>query len=199
MYGKKLEQVSQFKYLGRILTDTDDDTAAITNQLKKARQQWNAIARILKRKGANAMTMAKFYMAIVQAVLLYGADSWVISARNMQRLRAFHDLALRHVTGRHIRKNQDGTWQYPDHESLQWKCGLFDIETYIKRRRGTLRKYLKEYRPELLEEAAKTKPASKNVNKILWWNQNYITKDEMTKKTNFWKKKSKTGGLGSIQ
>ena len=138
-------------------------------------------------------------MAVSQVVLLCGANSWVISTSNEQKLKAFHNRALRHMTSRHIKKNQDGTWQYPDHESLQWKCGLFDIETYIKRRRGTLRKYLEEYRPELLEEAAKTKPASKNVNKILWWNQNYITKDEMTKKKFFWKNKSKTGGLGSIQ
>ena len=117
----------------------------------------------------------------------------------MQKLKAFHNRALRHMTSRHIKKSQDQTWHYPNHESLQWQCNLFDIETCIKRRRGTLQKCSEEFRPELLEEATKTRPASKNVNKILWWKQDYITKDGMTKKTNFWKKKSKTGGLGSIQ
>ena len=72
--GQKLEKVSEFKYLGRILTDNDDDTRAIDHQIKRARQQWNCIAKILKREGTNSMTMAKFYMAVVQAVLHYGSD-----------------------------------------------------------------------------------------------------------------------------
>ena len=141
------------------------------------------------------MTMAKFYMAVVQAVLLYGADSWVITTQNWQKLRAFHNRALRHMTGRHITKNQDGTWKYPCHVDLQWQCGLFNIETYVERRRGTLRKYLEEFRPALLKEAMQTKTASRNANKILWWKQKYITKDEMTKKTNFWKKNKKLGSI----
>ena len=189
VYGKKLEQVSEFKYLGRILTDNDDDTKAIEGQLKKARQQWNSISRILKREQANAMCMAKFYMAVVQAVLLYGADSWVITDKNWTKLRTFHNRALRYMTGKHITKNEDGTWEYPCHTDLQWKCGLFNIETYVERRRGTLRKYLTDNRGELLEEAMQTRKPARNANKILWWEQKFITKEEMTTKTNFWKKK----------
>lgn len=192
MYGTKLEQVGEFKYLGRILTDNDDDTKAIDNQLKKARQQWDAISRILKREGANAMTMAKFYMAVVQAVLLYGADSWVITEKNWKKLRSFHNKALRHMTGRHIIKDSEDNWQYPCHVDLQWQYGLFSIETYIERRRGTLRKYLEENRKNLLDEAFQTRTPVRNPNKILWWNQKYITKEEMTEKTNFWKKKRQT-------
>ena len=112
--------------------------------------------------------MAKFYMTVVQAVLLYGADSWTITKRNWKRLQAFHNRALRYMTGQHIRKGADGVWTYPNHESLEKKCGLFPIETYIKRRRGTLRKYLEENRKELLEEALDSKPPSKNSSKILW-------------------------------
>ena len=109
-----------------------------------------------KREGANSMTMAKFYMAVVQAVLLYGADSWVISKRNWSKLRAFHNTALRYMTGQHIKKKADGTYKYPCHKDLQWKCGLFSIETYIERRRGTLNKYMEENQSKLMEEARRT-------------------------------------------
>ena len=135
------------------------------------------------------MTIAKFYMAVVQAVLLYGSDSWVISDRNWSKLRAFHHKALRYTTNEHIKKTQDGKFEYPCHEDLQWKCGLFSIETYIQRRRGTLHKYLEENRGELMEEARQTTKPARNANKKLWWEQSYITKEEMTQKTNFWKKK----------
>ena len=40
----------------------------------------------MKREGANAKTMAKFYLAVVQAVLLYGSESWTIKKRDWRRL-----------------------------------------------------------------------------------------------------------------
>ena len=44
----------------------------------------NSIAKKMKREGADAVCMAKIYLAVVQAVLLDGADSWVLSDRNMK-------------------------------------------------------------------------------------------------------------------
>ena len=94
MNGQKLEKVSEFKYLGRILTDDNNKTKATNYQIRRAQQQWNCIAKILKQKGANAMTIMKFYMAEAQAVLLYSLDSWVILDRNWSKLWAFHNKAL---------------------------------------------------------------------------------------------------------
>ena len=89
-------------------------------------------------------------MTIVQAVLLYGADTWVVSKRNMDSLRSFHKRAMRYMTGLHIRKGEGDVWEYPDSEETREKCGLWDIEVYIQRRRGTLKKYLTRYRAQLL-------------------------------------------------
>ena len=52
-----------------------------------------------------------------------------------------------------------------------------------------------ENRVELVEEAAQTTTPARNPNKILWWNQKHMNKEEMTKKTNFWKKKWKNGAM----
>jgi hypothetical protein len=72
-----IENVKEFKYLGRILQSNDKDMAAVTNNLQRARTKWGQIGRILSRKGANPRSMATFYKAIVQSVLLYGSESWV--------------------------------------------------------------------------------------------------------------------------
>ena len=125
-------------------------------------------------------------MAVVQAVLLYGADSWTITDRNWNRLESFQKRAVRYMTGQHIRKNGDGTWTYPNHEILEKECGLFPINTYIKRRRGTLQKYIEDYRGELLERAIGSKVPARNSNKILWWKQGFISKEEMKNMKNFW-------------
>ena len=38
--GEEIERVREFKYLGRILTDNDDDTKCIDSALAKTRRQW---------------------------------------------------------------------------------------------------------------------------------------------------------------
>ena len=80
------------------------------------------------------------------------------------------------MTGDHIRKNQNGDWEYPHHEGLEKKCQLFPIDTYIKWRRGTLWQYLESNRKDLIKEVKKLTAPSKNNNKILWWKQPHISK-----------------------
>ena len=78
--------------------------------------------------------MARFYLAVVQAVLLYGADSWALTQRDMKFLTAFHHRAIRFMTGQHIKKINDKEWFYPNHgellksvvwwkSSTMWKLG----------------------------------------------------------------------------
>ena len=112
----------------------------------------------MKREGGNAKMMARFYMTVVQAVLLYGVDSWTVTKAR----------AVRYMTGNRIRKRVDGSWEYPNHEELERECGLFQMDTYIRGRRGTLRKYLENEGKELLEEAMDSVPPSKTPNKVLW-------------------------------
>ena len=115
--GIEIERVHYFKYLGRIMTDNDSDTMCIDANIKKARQQWFSISKILKREGANAVCMARFYITVVQSVLLYGSESWSIDQKNMIKLQSFHNRALRYMTGSHIRKYGE-EWNYPEHENF---------------------------------------------------------------------------------
>ena len=107
--GKQIERVREFKYLGQIISEDDDDLKCIESQIKKARSRWWRMAKILKHEGANARVMAKFYIATIQAILLYGSKSWVLTKKNLQKLNSFHLRAIQHMTGEHIRKKQDDT------------------------------------------------------------------------------------------
>ena len=61
--------------------------------------------------------------------------------------------------------------------NLQKKCGLFSIEEYVERRRGTLWEYLEANRKKMMEEASETERHCRDVNKVLWWNQRFKDKD----------------------
>ena len=63
--------------------------------------------------------MARFYMAIVQAVLLYGADSWALSAADNLKLDRFHKRAVRHMMGCHIQKDSQDNWSY---QTMRYFC-----------------------------------------------------------------------------
>ena len=175
----------EFRYLGRIYTNNDDDTRYILDNLDRAQKRWNSIAKILKRESADAVCMAKIYPAVVQAVLLYGADSWVVSDRNMKRLWSFHRRALRYMMGDHMKKDGDGVCEYPDHEELEKQCGLFGIEVYLERR-GTLWKYLVENKGDLLREVEVTGIHYGDINKKLWWEQKWMDKEAMKELKYFW-------------
>ena len=155
-------------------------------QLRKCEETIELCGKILKEEGANTRCMAKFYITIVQAVLLYGADSWVINRRDMNRLQSFHNRAARYLTNEHIRKGEGDTWKYPDHKKLLKKCRLLPIEKYIERRRGTLRTYLEENRKELMDETKDVRKHCKDVHKILWWEQEWTTKKGLGEYTKEW-------------
>ena len=172
--------------MGRIINDDDNDSICIQQNLQRARGKWNRLAKILKREGADAIIMSRFYLTVVQAVLLYGADSWTVKKKDLLKLRSFHRRATRYMTGKHIRKKGEEEWDYPDHEILLKKCRLFPIDVYLERRRGTLREYLTTYRSNLLDQALKTKTDCRNTHRVLWWNQSWMTKRDVQNLNNLW-------------
>jgi hypothetical protein len=75
-----LENVTEYKYLGRPLSSDDSDNAAVSLNISKATRTWfGTMYRILSSDGADSKTMAHFYLAMVQAKLLYGFETWVLS------------------------------------------------------------------------------------------------------------------------
>ena len=99
-YRKKMQSVTEFCYLGRILTSTDDDWPAVARNLRKARVTWVRLARILGREGADPKVSHNFYIAVTQQVLLFGAETWVLTKSMEAALDAFQGRVARRLTGR---------------------------------------------------------------------------------------------------
>jgi len=144
--GVESERVSSFRYLGRILDENDDDSHALTRQLARARARWGRMASVLRSKGVNTRAMGYFYRAVVQAILLYGSETWVLTNCQLKRLSNFHARVARYLAGRHIQQNEDGTWVQPPTTNVLEEAGLQTIDEYIKRRRDTVRR-LVMFRP----------------------------------------------------
>ena len=136
--GEEIELVSSFEYLGRQLTETDDDVTAIHTNIAKARTQWGKVVRILARQTSNRKTMGKFFETVVESVLLYGSETWVLSNQMMALLDSFHHRCARFIPQEHIQQLEDGSWITPSNESILKKAGLKPIKTYIQKRKEKL-------------------------------------------------------------
>ena len=71
------------------------------------------MAKILGRKGADRRIAGGFYVAVVQAVLLFGYKTCVLTPRMEKFLEVFHHRSVRHMAGMVPKRQQDGTWLYP--------------------------------------------------------------------------------------
>ena len=65
--------MGSFKYLEILLDRSDKDCPAVLHKISKARQVWGRLGKLLWREGADPTVSEKFYRAVVQAVLLFGA------------------------------------------------------------------------------------------------------------------------------
>ena len=99
-YRKQLEAVPNFKYLGRIMTAGDDDWPAVAGNLVRARNSWKRLTRILSREGADKRISGTFLKAVVQQVLLFGEETWVLTPRMERAMDSFMHGAARRITGR---------------------------------------------------------------------------------------------------
>ena len=89
-YGRPLVDVLDFKYLGRVMTASDDNWPTLVGNLKKARKRWERMYMILGQEGADPRTSENFYKAVVQVTLLFGAGSWVMYPWIGRILFGFH-------------------------------------------------------------------------------------------------------------
>ena len=64
----QMRAVTEFKYLGRVLTNTDDDWPAVAGNIRKARANRGRLARILGWEGADPKVSRSFYTAVTQQV-----------------------------------------------------------------------------------------------------------------------------------
>ena len=102
VHGDVLERVRAFRYLSRLLSQDDNNIQAVRSQLCKARGTWARVGQVLRKENAPPRVSAKFYKAIVQSVLLYGSETWVLSTASLARLEGFHLCAAYRMAKKHV-------------------------------------------------------------------------------------------------
>ena len=107
-----------------------------------ARSVWGRLGALLRQKGADPKVAAMFYRAVIQAVLLFGAENWVFSVVMDRKVDGTHTGFLRKITGKQAQLLPDGTWETPRAEAVREAAGMQLVMTYIGRRQSTVAQWV---------------------------------------------------------
>ena len=79
---------------------SDKNRLAVLRNIRKVRQVWGRLGKLLRREGADPFVLEIFYLAVVQAVLIFWAETWVLMAAMPKTLESVHVGFLSQVVGK---------------------------------------------------------------------------------------------------
>ena len=86
---------------------------------------------MLGREGADPKVSRLFYISVTHDVLLFGSETWVLTARMEKALDSFQSRFARKITGRQPRRRKDGSWFYPPLAGVMKETGMVGIRKSI--------------------------------------------------------------------
>ena len=89
-HNDTLRLVEVFKYLGRVIARGNCNTPAIRRKIKRARQVWRRISKVITKEEVPPKVAGMVYQAVVVAILLYGSETWCLTDTTQRPLDGFH-------------------------------------------------------------------------------------------------------------
>ena len=93
------ERVNSFVYLGTLITTDINTSAEINNRITVDNRSYFGLVNIIKVKNINRKYKVIIYKTIIKPILMYGAETWVLSKADVLRLGVFERKILRRIYG----------------------------------------------------------------------------------------------------
>ena len=133
---ERVENLTTFQYLVRTLYQTEDDWPSVQRNIMCASLVWGRPRKLIQWEGADPRVAEMFYRAVVQAIILYESETWVLLAAMERKVEGTHTGFLRQITDKQTRRFGDGTWETPRAEGVQEEAVMQSAMTYIGRRQA---------------------------------------------------------------
>ena len=79
-----MQQVSNFKYLGAIISSDGTIDRELSARIQKASGAFNQLSNIWKNRNILTNTKIRIYIAAVVTILLYGSEVWNTTKKQLQ-------------------------------------------------------------------------------------------------------------------
>jgi len=143
-YGRQVEDflkvglysfknVSQFKYLGTMITQSNDMEYEILKRIQMGNKCNYAMGTLLKSRILSKTLKVQLYVTLIRSIILYGALCWTVRKNDESKLRVFERKILRRIYGP-CRDTQTDECRKRHNEELYDLYNRPDIVKEIKRR-----------------------------------------------------------------
>ena len=99
--NEEIEEVREFKYLGSILTQDANSEREILCRITLAGSAFSYLRNVWRNNKYSQKLKLKIYNSNVVSVLMYGCETWSITAQLERRLQAFDNNCLRSILNIH--------------------------------------------------------------------------------------------------
>ena len=125
---QKLEVVSEFCYLGDMLSSRGCCELAVTVRCRSAWGKFRELLPVLTNRHLPLFSRGRVYSTCVRSVMLHGSETWAISSNTLNRLRRNDRAMIRWIC--RIKPHDDVS-----SDSLLSKLGIMDIEAVLRTNR----------------------------------------------------------------
>ena len=112
---------------------SENDWPEVLWNFMKYLREWNLLGKLLRRGGVEPQVSAMFYRAVVQVVLLLGAETWVLLEVLYHKLGGAHKGFLNRITVQRVVRHKDRTFWSVAVEKVLNKSGTQSLRAYIDR------------------------------------------------------------------
>lgn len=96
--GEALEEVKKFKYLGAVIASDGTSIHEIKSRMATATAAMSKLHPIWRSKISSHIKL-KLYKSLVVSILLYGCESWTLTAESENKIQAFETKSFRKILG----------------------------------------------------------------------------------------------------
>jgi hypothetical protein len=146
--GVRLEKVDHFRYLGSLITVDGTSEKDIECRIGFAQASFQKLSTCLfSREDISISTKMRVYLASIRSILLYGCESWSITAVLTTKLDSCETNFLRRIL------NVAGKIPYMSNDMVRLRCKIMEpLSAVIKRRRLTWLGHVLRMNPERLPQ-----------------------------------------------
>ena len=127
------------------------------------------MSRILIREGAALRVSGFLFKAVVQAVLFFISETWVVTSRMGKALGGFQAQVVIQLTVWLLWRTLGGKWTYTLAAAAREKAGFVTTEEYIRRHQNTVAQYIATQSLLDLCEGLESAPGAQVG--MRWWEQ----------------------------
>ena len=95
--GEAVERVSEFTYLGSVISETGGTDEDIAARIRKAQSTFSMLMPVWKEKSIRLRTKLRIFNTNVKTALLYGSETWRSTKQLTKKLQTFINKCLRKI------------------------------------------------------------------------------------------------------